>query len=436
MRLVFEKTGVVGLYLFSLGMWIHKGISNAGIFLMLLGLLFSGWNFPKAAVGRHRIAGLLRSPVFVVTILWVLYLLLRMAQALHGDNAVLHLKEGFRLIWLAGFLLVAWYLEGKEERILKVLGLACLSFFLGRLLYLDDLWQWKWDFWRYRYAMGLPTAIPFGQYAAAVTLGLMVMGKRFWRRKIGCCKSWLIGGWYMALAVALECLILSHSRGVWAAFVLVMVVVLVMGWRLFVNPRRILPFTIGSTVVLLIALGIVQSEAVVERLQEEQEVYSVLLKGNVEKVPAQHDDGREYSVGVRVAMWRFGLRHWLEKPWIGWGPGATKALIECCAPDIFKRFNDLHSAYVEILVRLGLVGFLLMVAVAISVLISACQGLRESRLAADIFVFVVGALLLHALIAAVNFRMLNYDWRFYWYLFGGIAATFDLWRSDETEEDS
>ncbi len=95
------------------------------------------------------------------------------------------------------------------------------------------------------------------------------------------------------------------------------------------------------------------------------------------------------------------------------GPAGTRYLIACCAPEVFRRFNDLHSAPVELLLRFGIAGLALAVAVGVTAVTPALRALRTRRLPPDVFLLVMAVLSLHGLLALVNFRMLNYDWRFF-----------------------
>jgi len=88
---------------------------------------------------------------------------------------------------------------------------------------------------------------------------------------------------------------------------------------------------------------------------------------------------------------------------------------------------------VELLLRFGIVGLVLVAAVGVTAVTPALRALRTRRLPADVFLLVMAALSLHGLLALVNFRMLNYDWRFFWFLYGGIAASFAFVRENDRE---
>ncbi len=416
--------GLAGLYLFALGLWWHRAVAVAGIALMLAGLLRPG-------VGWRRFG---RIASVKAAILWLLYLAFQLATVAVTDPVSFpgHWKAALRWSYLAGFLLVAYYLQGQCRRIVSVLAWAVAGFFLGRLAHLDELLQQGHEFWRFRHQLGFPTAIPMGQYAATVLLTLLILGPRFLARHGRL--AWVV--WFLGLAIAAECVFLSQSRGVWGTLLGVLVLVSFFAWRMAPSLWR----RYRKAVVLFAALGVLvgmsQYSVLAHRLAEEGQTYRQLLQGNFAAIPMQRADGSEYSIGVRVAMWRFGIAHWLERPWFGWGPAGTRRLIACCAPEVFRRFNDLHNAPVELLLRFGIVGLVLVAAVGVTAVRPALRALRTRRLPVDVFLLVMAALSLHGLLALVNFRMLNYDWRFFWFLYGGIAASFAFVKENDRETET
>ncbi len=71
-------------------------------------------------------------------------------------------------------------------------------------------------------------------------------------------------------------------------------------------------------------------------------------------------DPNEAGVRERVYMWRSGTAMWLERPWLGVGPGGVKREYPRFAlPDAYKkRTSHVHNAPLQILVERGMIGFL------------------------------------------------------------------------------
>lgn len=69
----------------------------------------------------------------------------------------------------------------------------------------------------------------------------------------------------------------------------------------------------------------------------------------------------DYSTLERIALYEGGWAFWLERPWTGWGWGATSAV----APQVAltdQSYPHFHSAYIQFLVELGALGWLAIVA--------------------------------------------------------------------------
>jgi len=64
-----------------------------------------------------------------------------------------------------------------------------------------------------------------------------------------------------------------------------------------------------------------------------------------------------YSVLERIALYETGWAFWLERPWTGWGWGATSAL---ASENTFtdQSYPHFHSTYIQFLVELGALGWL------------------------------------------------------------------------------
>jgi O-antigen ligase len=101
-------------------------------------------------------------------------------------------------------------------------------------------------------------------------------------------------------------------------------------------------------------------------------------------------------------------------------------LIERDPRPALHQWVDLHNSYLEILVRLGAIGAALFAAGALLTV----RALRKAGEAGAVdrgwFWFLAGVLALTAIWSVTDFRMIHTDWRFYWWLFGGIVYTFRL----------
>lgn len=330
-----------------------------------------------------------------------------------------HLDDGRRLLLLSGFLLVAWALRGDLKRVYLSLLIALIGFWVGRFEHfhwLDPETGRPW--WQTRQDFELSSAIAFGQYAAMAALGLMILRERIWGAVRGTGpKTAVIVLWLAAFAISVEGVILSQARGVWLALAVVLPVIAVAQAQAR-GPILGAKSVIVAAVVLagVLVMAYLQHDTLEHRLARDQETTTLLLTGQFDEIPA------EGNFGIRYHMLLFGWEHWQKNLLFGLGPGATEPLMkgEWTRTTKARPYSDLHNGYLEILLRLGLVGAGLFLALLILLVQGAWRAYRGQRIPWDLFLLLMTALALHLLGTLTNFRMLNIDWRHYWLLFGGI----------------
>lgn len=415
----------IGILLFSFGVWSFREIAVVGLAFLLLGAIIS-W--------RQTSRCLTRSPTGILSLMLIAYIALSMLyfSLEFQEHALLTIEEGARHIYLFGFLLFALALRANVNYIWPAIALAMAGFFIGRFVYLPDLVSSSQNWWSTRHALGFPTAIPMGQYAFAVMLGLLIFFPRlttpYSRTKL------LI--WLLSLAIVTQFIVISQSRSVWLIAPAFIVFTAFMAWRLGVTTRRTLTILGMTAAVIIFTTSTFQYQTIQKRITKEPETWAQLFKGAIEAIPSTRETGSVKSIGIRVNMIEFGFEKWAERPLFGWGPGSSKMLIQCCAPDSFKKYNDLHSAYPETLLRFGLIGVLIGIALVASLFRDMIAATRNGSLPKDIFLFVLICLALHFVVAIGNYRVINYDWRFYWIFFAGIAMAFSPYFSINKEHPS
>lgn len=81
----------------------------------------------------------------------------------------------------------------------------------------------------------------------------------------------------------------------------------------------------------------------------------------------------------------------------------------------------LHNTYLDLAVRLGLVGLLLAAALPGSLVLGLRRAVRDGLQAPDLLRFLSGALVLTAVWSLFDSRLFTLDFRLYAVLLGGIA---------------
>ncbi len=413
------------MYLFALGAWLGIALANLGTGLMLLATALDG---PRV---WRRLRG---GPWPWLLAASGLTLLASLALAWRDGPAdwAKHSEDTGKLFRLWGFLLVAWWCGGQARRVWIALALALAGFTLGRLAHLDELNLAPALDPALRTGFGMPI-LAFGQYVAMALLALCLLAPRLWHAGTGLVRGFLALAWLLLVLLAVQGLLISQARGVWGVTLLLLPALLWLQWREFAlahgwSWRRALPVLAlaGAMLALVVALN---AGVIAGRFAQEADSYRHLLAGEW----GQLDYG---SIGIRVRAWIYGFDAWLERPWFGWGPGSATALLQASPDAGLRGLNDFHNMYLELPVRIGLLGALPFAVGAVLVLRALWHARRRALVPRDLYLILLGALALHFLASLTNMRALNFDWRFYWMLFAGAACTFALHPPAQAGRDS
>lgn len=405
--------GNVGLYLFAVSAWAIRPLAVLGCLLMLWAL----WRDRGACWPLLR-----RDPLTWLLLGLAGYALLRAASAALAEPAhwQLQFKDAARVVYLAGIIPVAWYLRADEGRLLRCWLLAAAGFLLARLCHLGELLPPAEP----RPGLGLES-IPFGYYAATVLLGLLLLAPAPLARLRGGRRLVLTLALLLLCAALLQAIILSQSRAVWLSLLpllgLSALICFRQLWRR--GERR----AAGAVLLALIALGgllLANQHTFGERLAAERNNWSALFAGNLDAITTGQGRAQQHSVGIRVAMVQEGLARWREAPLLGHGPAAGKLTLRESEVFLLPRFNDYHNVPIDLLVRYGLVGLLLCLACLLLLADGFRRGWRAGRLAPSTALFLACALTLLLTSMLSNFRLLNWDFRYWLFLLAAPLASY------------
>lgn len=420
-----QLVGSFGLSLFAFSCLLSTSGASIGLALLVGATILRPPN----------LQGLQRDPLVVLAAASIVYLVVRTLWAIREFPETTHLQIsqawGWFRLWL--FVVVAWWLKGDRRRSGQILLLALLGLFVGMTFYLFSHGHSLASGQRTGFHLKI---IAFGLYSSTAILGLLVLASRIWGTKQSLPSFALRAAlWFIALAVLVQGLIMTQSRGAWLTAVMVIpAITMVHYWRAGGHKGRSWRLRLGVLGVLIVGcatLVVVNLGTVTNRLLQEREIFAAAWRGDLDAVPT-------VGFGVRVHTFRFGVTTWLQRPLFGWGPGSTEYLISHSGLPQLRHsepreagwrqgdgwLDHLHNTYLEILVRFGLVGALLMVA-ALGMLVRGLWVAHgENRLPLDYAWFLTGTLGLIALWSLSDFRLLHPDWRSYWILMGGIISTF------------
>ena len=407
------------LYLLAASLFLAPGAVSAALALTWIG-------FVLALAGQRALP---THAAVWLTAVFATYCLVR-APFAHFGAAGHGAAWSAALDWiqLLVFVPVAYALRGDQRLLLRLLLLAIIGLLLG------TLWRLDWDmlladplgFLGSRPGFGFPT-IAYALYSGSALLGLILLRERFWHDASGRATVPRMTLWLLLLLLLAEGFLITQSRGAWIALAMTGVIGIVSAWR---GPMR-LPTSRsrGAAVVLTVAalllVTTVNAPRITDRLAAEADVARALAAGEVDYHQAS-------SLSLRWHAQVFGLRQWLARPWLGWGPGASQPLMQASGDPALRDVDGsvlrhLHNTYLEVLVQLGVVGLALLGGLYLLLIADLRRAVRRGSLDADLGVFLMLALVFGAIWALFSFRALHQDWRAYWALLGGAALSFALY---------
>jgi len=429
-----NRLGIGGLYIFSLFAFLGTAGANLGLFLMLVGLLVD-W---KRVWPIFR-----REPLFWLFLTFFAYVYVRASFAalefpesadLQWDDA-----RGWAYLWL--FLLVAWWTDGEARRITRVLGLALAGLTTKMVLELDHPTLERIVFDGVRYEFGF-AAIAAGLFSGIALMGLALFAPRALRNAQSPGEKVVRFLLLVTLLLFfLQAHVATHSRGAWLAMLGGMVAVaglVVVRYRApFFNlwsGKRVLMLLGG---VLLLGWTVaMNSDVIGKRMgQAEGVLLEIVSNGlDVEQVPYT-------SLGKRVHMAHFGFQRFLDRPLFGWGPGSR--IMRLLGPEHaesrleeeeIRKLNQphLHNGYLSVLVRLGLVGFVLFAGATVIVVRGLWRGYKTGRMSNSHVLFLVGAMIETAIWNLSDSRIVHVDFAFLTIL---IVGTMYSWRLHERKRE-
>ncbi|MCK8517114.1 O-antigen ligase family protein [Methylonatrum kenyense] len=168
--------------------------------------------------------------------------------------------------------------------------------------------------------------------------------------------------WFLAALAFAIVLYGTQTRATWiAAAVLALIY---MGWHLLVSLRQRQGLRSGIAALCVLAVGVAAlvqldgGERLERRLSAGPDTVAALVMLDREGVYRSNP-----SLGVRLNMWTEAMRAFSQRPILGWGIGAKVVTDSQAQLDVGWRQPQYHNLYLEFLLGLGLVGFLLFLAI-------------------------------------------------------------------------
>jgi len=358
-------TALSGLYIFALFSAFSTSGSAVGMILILAGTAF---------VLPRFWADVRYEPVFWLSVLLVLVILVRSFLALQefpelGDAKNPHWRDFVRATPLFAIPL-AWWLNERPRHLKPIIITAISSVFLG-IAYAGnwDLILGGHHFNRFVWGYN-PNFMGLVSGAAILVIGSWILWSPRERHVFS---RWILAAIPLGFLALL--LFVSQSRSVWFGFLLgllSLIVWAVANWRVTnLGWMRSSQLMIGflSFFVLVVFLSGVWGLAL-GRLLEDWGVVALVLGGDAGAAAIEGG-----AVGWRIEMWLVGWDAFRERPWFGWGPGASQVIPG--AQSMEMKLAHFHNLYLEGLLGVGVVGFTLALAI-VGLLVAAA--VRATRL--------------------------------------------------------
>jgi O-antigen ligase len=234
-----------------------------------------------------------------------------------------------------------------------------------------------------------------------------------------------VAAWALLVALMIQALIVSQSRGAYIAFLL-----LALGyggftlWRMVAQRRRpslaqtAAPVLVGA---LLVVAVVFQWDTVTRKFDKESEVIAQAMAGD-------WDNPEPNSFGMRMYLYKWGVDAFLQKPWFGWGSdGPMHVIRHTGKPELPLKFNHFHNNYIDMLVRFGVVGSALFVGMLASFFWASARSVEAGTLerrSLTLFSMTIAAFALGSL--SFSFLESSHGW-FLLIFLGGMMLSADLW---------
>ena len=437
LRLAFSRVSAAALYLLALSLFLAPAGVAAALVLLWVG--FAG----EVLAGRRGVA---MHPLVWLAGVFALYVLAQPLVLGLWPTGGPPPDPGAAADWarLAVFVPVGYAVAANRDRLPLLLLLVLLGMIGGMVVRLDWvlLLRDPRGFFDARDGFGFGS-IAFGLYSGTALLGLVLLRGRCWQDAAGRVRWWRVLPWLIGLAVVFQGFLMTKSRGSWLALLVGLAVGLwlerrercrstaVPGWgpgaSAAAGRRRRL--ATAAVVAIVAAMVLLNGASIVKRVTKEWGTVQGMVSGEIAF-------DRSSSVSLRWNAQLVGLATWAERPWLGWGAGTTRALMDASGnPAVRSPKNDrplkhLHDTYLELAVQLGLVGLLLFLALHLGLIGLVARQLRvagpEQGARRDILVFLVAALVLLLVWDLFDVRAVRQDWRAFWALLAGAALGLGL----------
>ncbi|MGB5468189.1 MAG: O-antigen ligase family protein [Sedimenticolaceae bacterium] len=425
---------------------LQRRLNYLAIFALFWFAFFSSMDVARANQGllllillaalryRYDLRSLIHDRMLQLSMAFLLYLTLRTlwtaVESPAGAFAAWDEANGWLLTGFFGIVLLGYWLSRFPLRAEWLLGAALAGFGwrIGSRLEWNDIGAQLSAMvsGAERATFGY-SAVNLGIWTSIALLGLMV----FWRRFVvvpAIPMGWMPGAalWLAGTGTTGAALIFSQSRSAWLTALIVLPPIALASLLAGIKSKRAV---FGAALTLLV-IGVIalyqlaQTDLVQRRIQVQADAV-------VQAMSEESKDAATAGVGLRLAMYRVFWEKWSQRPIFGWGPGKmTQALDDSGVNALSRdRFVHFHSSYFSVLFGFGIVGGAFVAAMFILLFRQILCSHRQGAMPQDLFLFLLGSLLVILLGALVNEPLQGANGPYLVSLLGGIAYSYTYRRA-------
>jgi O-antigen ligase len=404
-----DALGLLGLFLFSFGVFYRTLLVHEG--LLLMGLAF-------ALRIRTLEKGVMRDPLLILSAAFLLFLLIRTYYTLS------EFKEYQSLIWedmlklfLFGFLvvfLVAFWMNRYQDRWNQLV----IALFAGHIVRVFRKFDWGifyYEFdkiWNGVYRIGWGSTVNrFGLWSAVIFFGCVILYRHIWgaRRQSNELMYWLrVMLWTLAVILSGAGLVYSQSRSAWLAAVLVIPVMLF--FQFHQRKKLKLKPVVFIGVLLVVISFMTNLPAVVEN--------RLFLSTN-----PFYNESFKAAIDARLLLYRLSWEKWKERPWFGYGPGISEVIIKQTEDEyaLVRMYNHFHNVALDIMVQLGIFGMLFYGLAFYLIIRQLFRAKKLGRIDRPYFLFALGSLSFMIICGIFGQPFADYKGIFLFGFLGGIC---------------
>ena len=409
-----DRAGLLGLSMFCFFAWLGTSPAYIGLLIMLLALL------------PYRVFDLWKTLPRIISLLALVFFAYVIVLSLIAQWRVPEFAEVHRAgIWEWGSLLlvvvVAYWLAVFRRCWPLFLALAVVGLTIDMAIAIVQDWShYIESLSGYRFNFGKPQ-LATGFYAAMALIALFCLwssARQYLRVPVLIAAAAI---WGICFMVQLSGVVFTQPRVVWMALIAVLVVVVASFLiRLAKNPFTLkrLSWTPVVVFLLVVVSAWVVMPVIEKRLADEREVVMSIVEND--GALYDHNSSLVYRIGLLV----YGIELVKSKPVLGHGPGTSRPLIKMHAEPRMQRWPHLHNGYLEVMVRLGLLGAVLFSAWLVAMLFHFMKNTKRHKCFSALRGFILLNLVLLLVYSIGNYRLDHVDMRFYWYIVIGYMLSF------------